>query len=152
MNRAEVIAELALEVKELFEHKLGRYDAADLVEVAASLVVAAREEREKLPRLKPLGDAHIPDLIGTNFSHALNEFEWRSVRPVSDDGVIVHRFEAIERAGTSAEYLSFLHRCSAVSSATNGRSRAVLLQHEHGREQENSDSTPEGERLSPVRH
>jgi hypothetical protein len=35
----------------------------------------------------------MPDLIGTNLAHALREFEWRRYRPVSDDGVIVHRFE-----------------------------------------------------------
>jgi hypothetical protein len=89
------IEELASKIESLFVRRRGRLDPAELAQVAAALGLEARVPREKGPPQKPLGDSNMPDLIGTTLAHALREFEWRRYRPVSDDGVIVHRFEPV---------------------------------------------------------
>lgn len=95
MAYPDTIAELAAELKALFERRRGRFDLADLCAACTLLRHGVGVARVKKPTMKPLGDNYMPYLIGTNFSHASNEFRWRAYKPVSNDGVIVHRFHKV---------------------------------------------------------
>jgi hypothetical protein len=84
--------ELAQALRELFTGRNGEFDVEAFVAAARVLDFDARPLHPPMATPKPLADNYLADLLGVNLAHALEAYDWKDWRPVTEDGVTISAF------------------------------------------------------------
>ena len=87
MEKDEEMIRLAAKVKALFEERRGGFRPDDFVKAADLLGFHVCEKSGPEEQLKPMAENYLPDIINTNLQYAVENYEWRTHLPMTDDGI-----------------------------------------------------------------
>jgi hypothetical protein len=104
MTNNEKYPKPAEKVRDLFRKNLGEFRPEDFFKVADLIRFHAIEKHESETPLKPRGENYLPDIIGTNLKYAMEAYQWNTLVPMTQDGVVVSDFWDREKEELPAVY------------------------------------------------